>query len=257
MTSPPSDNGEADLKEASGYSVLQPYDVDPEPPLYWPLGPGDVFDGIELGHLAEPFTGLVMVVGHPCSIRAGMKLQNDIPVAPIEKRGLPTDKHPLPDRLFPLGKLVPPGATSQHMVNLSRTTTVPAADLVLSKRVATLSNAGIVALQQRVVSNAIRAKIPTGVIASHCRGPFIEVELWRDWREAFHNANADPDVHNDEFDQFMDSPSGFKSDDTGEDLSWRSALAEHETARGGADRALSVIRKDRLAVLSTSHVELG
>ena len=224
--------GEESWQEAEDYEVLEAHDIDDDPTQLRPIGPGDVFAGIELAHLAEPFRGHVMVVGHPCSLRRGTALQPDVPVAPVAPPGIPTRQHRLAERLLPVGKLIPPGADEHHVVHLTRTTTVPSDRLHIKARVATLSGTGIVALQQRVVGNQSRVKIPPGVIAAHIRGQLAELELWTDWREDLAEAGREVDDYDKAFDAFMSSTSSF------DELSWRDALGEHEHARARAVAAM-------------------
>lgn len=213
--------------------MLQADDIDVDPPMFQPLGPGDVFTQISLAHLSNPFLGPVIVVGHPCSLRRGIELLADIPVAPIVAPGIPTREHPRADRVFPVAKLLPPGSGTNMVVRLTSTTTVPAARLDVALRCASLNRTGVVALQQRVVGNQIRTRVPTGVIAAHCRGPLTELELWTDWREACVDAGRDHASLDVSFDSFMNSPSGFGG------LTWREAVAEHEHAAARAVSALA------------------
>jgi hypothetical protein len=214
--------------DADEYEVLADHDVDDDPPDYRPLGPGDVFDDIELAHLATPYRGPIIVVGHPCSLRRGLSLQDDIPIAPVAEPAIPTAQHPHADRVMPVRKLIPPGSNVNRVIHLTRTTTVPAWALSLDKRCAAMTNAGVVALQQSIVGNQTRVKIPPKLIAAHCRGPLTELELWTDWRECWLEQADDLDVCDERFDAFMRSPSGFDG------LSWREALGEHEQARARA-----------------------
>lgn len=222
--------------EADTYELLEEHDIDDEPPAYRPIGPGDVFLEIGLDHLADPVTGPVMVVGHPCSLRRGLTLQPDIPVAPIGPPGIPTAQQPHADRVLPVAKLLPPQSTTNQVVHLTRTTTVPADRLDIGRRCAALNRAGIVALQQRVVGNQTRVKIVPAVIAAHCRGPLTEIELWTDWRErAGMEAGMDA-----AFAGFMDGASGFGT------LSWRDALGAREDARARAVVAMTKLLDELL-----------
>jgi len=231
--------------ESEIYEVLKPYDVNNEPSIARPIGPGDVFADVELAHLAEPFRGYVMVVGHPCSLRRGLSLQDDIPVAPLQEPGIPTAQHPHADRVLPVGKLTPPGAERNQVVQLTRTTTMASERLDVAARCTTLSTAGVVALQQRVVGNQTRVKVPAPVITAHCRGPLTELELWTDWRERASEVCGDVSSWDGDFDAFMQSASGF------DDLSWRDALGVHEHARGRAVAAMEAA----LDVLETAHTQ--
>ncbi len=160
-----------------------------------------------------------MVVGHPCSLRRGLVLQADVPVAPLVEQGVPTRRHASTDRLLPVRKLLPPGSETHHVVDLTLATTIPADRLDMTQRCACLSNAGIVALQQRLVGNLVRVKVPPGVITKHCRGPLTELELWTDWRAEIVDAGLDAEARDEEFDEFMRQRSGFGT------LSWREAIA--------------------------------
>ena len=228
------------LTEVDEYEALRDQDVDDEPPTYRPIGPGDVFRGVTLDHLAAPFSGAVMVVGHPCSLRRGLVLQADLPVAPLVEQGVPTRRHASTDRLLPVRKLLPPGSETHHVVDLTLATTIPADRLDMAQRCACLSNAGIVALQQRVVGNLVRVKVPPGMITKHCRGPLTELELWKDWRAEIVDAGLDAESRDKEFDGFMRQRSGFGT------LSWREAIAEHEHARGSAVTAMENLLADLL-----------
>lgn len=225
----------AEIREVDAYELLKADDVDSDPPDFRPIGPGDVFPEIALNHLATPLQGPVIVVGHPCSLRRGLDLQDDLPVAPIVEPGIPTNQHPIAERVLPVAKLLPPGSDRNRVTQLTLTTTVPAAALDASRRCASLNRAGVVALQQRLVGNQTRIKVPGGVIAAHCRGPLAELELWTDWREACQDADEEPMARDTAFDDFMNSASGFGS------LSWREALGAHEHAQSRATAAMEAL----------------
>jgi hypothetical protein len=210
-----STSGES-FQEAETYEVLQDHDVDDAPPACRPIAPGDVFLEVSPTHLAEPVVGPVMVVGHPGSLRRGLELQADVPVAPIVEPSIPTARHAVADRLLPVRKLIPPVSQVNRVVQLTRTTTVPARQLAVEHRCAALNNAGIVALQQRVAGNQIRVRVPAGMIAAHCRGALTELELWTDWRVACVEAGRDAGTHDIEFDEFMRRDPGFRPNDVAE-----------------------------------------
>jgi hypothetical protein len=233
------DDDAADIREAETYELLKAEDVNSDPPIVRPVGPGDVFCDVPLDHLATPVCGPVIVVGHPCSLRRGLQLQEDVPVAPITEPGIPSDRHHIAERVLPVKKLLPPGSDKNRVIQLTLVTTVPSRDLEGCRRCASLNRAGIVALQQRLIGNQSRVKVPAGVIAKHCRGPLTELELWTDWREACVEDGEDATSMDHEFDEFMTSDSGFGS------LSWRDALGEHEHAQARVTAAMGT----RFAVL--------
>ncbi len=223
---------EADIREAETYELLKSEDIDSDPPSFRPVGSGDVFPDVSLDHLANPMRGPTIVVGHPCSLRRGMQLQEDLPVAPIVEPGIPSNQHALAERVLPVKKLLPPGSDKNRVIQLTLATTVPAVMLDPGERCASLNRAGVVALQQRLVGNQTRIKIPAGVIAAHCRGPLAEIELWTDWRETCIEANEDAESKDEAFNEFMESESGFAA------LSWRDALGEYEYAQARAAVAM-------------------
>ena len=173
-----------------------------------------------------------MVVGHPCSLRRGIALQPDIPVAPIAPPGIPTRQHHLAERLLPVREASPAGNRAEPRGPPNADNDCSSSRLGIESRVATLSAAGIVALQQRVVGNQSRVKIPPGVISAHVRGPLTELELWTDWREQLSDAGHEADDYDAAFDAFMTSASTFG------ELDWRSALGEREHARARAVPAM-------------------
>lgn len=222
----------ADIGEADTYELLKAEDIDSDPPRFRPIGPGDVFCDVPLDHLATPLRGPVVVIGHPCSIRRGLEIQDDLPVAPITEPGIPSSQHSVAERVLPVKKLLPPGSDKNRVIQLTLATTVPSAILDLAERCASLNRAGVVTLQQRLVGNQTRIKVPAGVIAAHCRGPLAELELWTDWREACIDADEESGWNDTAFDKFMESESGFGA------LSWREALGEHEHAQARATAAM-------------------
>lgn len=222
----------ADIEEAETYELLKAEDIDDDPRRFRPIGPGDVFCDVSLDHLATPLRVPVVVVGHPCSIRRGLEIQDDLPVAPIVEPGIPSSQHSLAERVLPVKKLLPPGSDKNRVIQLTLATTVPSAALDPATRCASLNRAGVVALQQRLVGNQTRIKVPAGVIAAHCRGPLAELELWTDWREACTDAGEEAGSKDAEFDEFLKSGSGFGA------LSWREALGEREHAQARATAAM-------------------
>jgi hypothetical protein len=225
----------ADIEEAEAYELLKAEDIDGDPPPFRPIGPGDVFCDVPLEHLATPFRGPVIVVGHPCSIRRGLEIQDDLPVAPLVEPGIPSIQHSLAERVLPVKKLLPPGSDKNRVIQLTLATTIPSAALDPAVRCASLNRAGVVALQQRLVGNQTRIKVPAGVIAAHCRGPLAELELWTDWREACVDAGEDAESKDTAFNEFMEAESGFEA------LSWREALGVHEHAQARATAAMEAL----------------
>lgn len=148
-----------------------------------PVCQGDIFEGIRLPGFDEGHHDLVMLVGHPCSLRLGHKLKPYLQAAairahqlvPIEEWGTSHLKtFPLPG--LELG-LKHPAAF------LSESGTVKPEQLALDKRVAALSHRGILLLQQRIVWTSAHAVIELETLKDYNAPVLAELELLEFWNE--------------------------------------------------------------------------
>lgn len=151
-------------------------DVEP----YRPFLQGDVFRGI-----AIPGVGLdhdaAMVITHPCSMRRGPELLPRIQMIPvIAYEKVPFDKWPLGHiRVFPLPNLESNGR--HFAASFLETGMVSSTDLVPGRRIAMLTEKGLLLLQQRYVHYLTRAVMQLASLQAVCEHVLIEAELHEDW----------------------------------------------------------------------------
>lgn len=153
-------------------------DIDP----YRPVCQGDVFADVAIPGRDTP--GLAMVISHPCAMRAGPRVRERVTIAPVsEHRAIAlTDWASGHLRVMPLPALREDGQA--YAANLEEPATVDSARLVLEQRIASLSDQGIVLLQQRYIHNHSRAAIPLEVLYKASAHVLEELELHESWNIA-------------------------------------------------------------------------
>ncbi|NRQ36619.1 hypothetical protein HII36_33005 [Nonomuraea sp. NN258] len=179
------------------------------PPLSRPLMQGDVFQDVALPDFDEP-PAMIQVVAHPCSMRRGTILRSRMGVAPLNLQdgriGKTIWKKNL--RVMPLPELLGPGKLN-YLVDLTERTSVKSERLDLTKRVATLSNDGILLLQQRVIMNDTRLLVPLDRLYEVNRHVLTETELQEDWADTALEGVSEGDIAsalvkaNEEFDEWL------------------------------------------------------
>lgn len=158
-------------------------------PVTVPLMQGDVFDGIVVpGLSADPIT--VQVLLHPCSMRNGATLRYRIAVAPVGVLpGGYSSKAAAAQRLWAtkhVNRMLLPelrGDTTAYAADFLDTAPVAVSDLVLGQRIATLSNAGVVLLQQRMVYSFTRTHPLKQDFELALEPIFTELEMQESWVE--------------------------------------------------------------------------
>ncbi len=181
----------------------------PEVEAFRPVVTGDIFrDIIVPGVGNEP--RVAMVLAHPCSMRAGAHLKSHVQMAVVD-RGNPiavdgwTGNYgamPLPD-LDQVGDL-----TSRAMFELAGR--VPTDVLHPSRRIACLSQVGILLLLQRLTFHMTRYALPLEALHASIDYVLVEVELLEDWmRERLAIDGSDAELaqrireHEQEFDRLL------------------------------------------------------
>jgi hypothetical protein len=158
-----------------------------------PVLTGDVFEGVELD--LEDHGGLVMVVAHPCSMRANLgRLRPRVVVAPIRRhQHLPFRSWPGRDfDFFPLPQLL--GDTDDpRATNLRELSTARSETLATEHRVAALCNRGIHLLHQRLVHSLSRVVVGLDVLEEHSGHVLLEAELEEEWVEELAGEDAGPE----------------------------------------------------------------
>jgi hypothetical protein len=145
-----------------------------------PLLQGDVFAGVVI-----PGVGIehesALVATHPCTMRKGAVLVERVkalPVTPYQELDLDqwANSH---YRVFPLPDLIGGG----HYAARFEIGMVQTADLTLDRRVATLSDRGMVMFQQRQIFADTRAVLTLARLQEVSAAVLAEAELLEEWNE--------------------------------------------------------------------------
>jgi hypothetical protein len=148
-----------------------------------PLMQGDVFRDVAIAGLRDvPGSEHVMIVAHPCSMRAGAQLVPHIQVVPVVAHpSVPFEKWA--DgfvRVMPLPDLIDDGGYAARLTLFGM---VDAAELTLERRVACLSARGVLLLQQRFVYSLTRTVVKLATLERAVSGALEEAELLEEWQE--------------------------------------------------------------------------
>lgn len=178
-----------------------------------PVMPGDVFAGVGLPGL-EPHEFLV-VITHPCSMRgkhgALVPRLQAVVVRPHQKVAAGQWANGFL-RVMPLPGLVP-GSDAFYAAYLNEIGTVKSEELDLANRRASLSDLGVLLLQQRFIANLARVSVKRSTLEAESAHVFAEAELLEEWLTelAKRRSEAGEDLHAalaDEsrcFDEFLSS----------------------------------------------------
>lgn len=156
---------------------LERGDVSPHRPVLQ----GDVFRGIVIPGVGLEHD-LIAVAMHPCTMRRGPHLVDRIKAHPVtayenvdlEKWG---DSH---FRVYPLPEL---RGGQNCAVRFDEVGMIPASELRRERRVATLSDRGILLFQQRQVFADTRAAISIETLGMASAAVLAEAELLEEWNE--------------------------------------------------------------------------
>lgn len=159
-----------------------------------PLFQGDILNGIIMPGLSDE-AGLVMIISHPCSMRAGAALKPYVTVAAVKprKNAIPARKWanshysvlPLPE----LGESI--ASTDFFYVDFNLVASIRSETIDLKARIACLSEYGVQLLQQRHVFHLTRVRVDLSIIRQQLAPTFAEVELGQDWIEAAVDVDVD------------------------------------------------------------------
>lgn len=144
-----------------------------------PLLQGDVFADVQVPGLSEaPLT--VQIVTHPCSMRRGTDLNDRIQVVPVEayQRVNNWAGHV---RVMPLPDLHEDGG--HHAAKFVDLSAAAAGELSVDKRIASLSQRGILVLQQRLVMHSTRVEMPVAIFREQSAPVLAEAEMQEIWTE--------------------------------------------------------------------------
>jgi hypothetical protein len=188
---------------------------------YRPLLQGDVFSevfipGVEIVH------EFAVVASHPCSMRRGAVLRERLQLLPVTTYPhVPLDDWPVGHfRVFPLPSLDPARSGHHFAAIYEEVGMVRSSELTPHRRVATLTERGILLFQQRQIFNGSRADISLSTLAKASAAVLAEAELLEDWNAALAAARCEAgedllDVLPDEaaaFDAFLSAPASAGSE---------------------------------------------
>jgi hypothetical protein len=178
-------------------------DVSPHRPVL----PGDVFSDVEIGGLG--LQDLIIVMSHPCTMRAGARLKPRLQAAQIrrDQQAVALDEWAEGHfRIMPL-----PGLESDanhYSAVLSEIGLIQSPDLYLERRKACLSDLGIYLLQQRQIFCQTRAKVGLDTLADASQHVLEEADLLEEWSEALASGESEDALIAvaEEFDLFLKEP---------------------------------------------------
>lgn len=176
-------------------------DFDPEALRFNAVMTGDVFKDVAV--LSEPALLTVMVSGHPCTIRgaSGQLRPRVACVRIIEHQTVPYRAWPTGyGNVFPISRAVGLGDVA---ADLQEWITVDSDELRRDDRRLTLTERGVVALQQRIVHSLTRVAVDPVSIEQASHHVLREAELERDWVEELDGTKTMEELIAD-FSAFMD-----------------------------------------------------
>jgi hypothetical protein len=151
---------------------------------------GDVFEA-HIKSLDEPHE-LVMVVSHPCSMRAGAHLRPLIQVAPVtvkQPSSLSAGQWRGSYKLMLLPDLRRDGKT--YVATFELSSPFKTSDLDLARRTAILSEYGILIFYQRHVRHLTRLDLGIRDLEPVTRAVFTELALQDDWNQSLARARVE------------------------------------------------------------------
>jgi hypothetical protein len=182
---------------------------------YRPVLQGDVFGSIGIPGVETPH-GHVMIVGHPCSLRAGPVLKPRLQMIPVVPHdGLPferwADGH---YGVFPLPNLELDGR--HYAASFEETGMVSRDELTVGRRVACLTEPGILWFQQRYVHYLTRVAVQPIQLGEVSAPVLVEAELLEEWNCEFVKGRTEAGEDLDDalreeaaaFDEFIRSSAG-------------------------------------------------
>lgn len=146
-----------------------------------PLFTGDVFVGVSLVGESSPKN--VIILQHPCAIRAGVALLPKLLVAEVNPSGKlhPSQWAGGSYKQLPLAELQQGGKPADFAAFFIKHHLVTPAELDAADRVACLSQRGVNLLMQRWVNHNSRVVVPTQMYQEVSAPQFEEADMMEDW----------------------------------------------------------------------------
>jgi hypothetical protein len=186
---------ELDLPE----SIDALYEERGQVPLALPMMQGNVFIDVACACFDNQ-ASMVMIMSHPCSMRKGAVLRERLIVALVTSSEVAVASKVVKEfhwkrnvNVMPLPDLVPGGG--DYVVDFREMATISSNLLLLERRIAALSETGVLLLQQRHICSATRLYVDLSALHDLNRHITTEMELQRDWVEAASGSSADAAKH--------------------------------------------------------------
>jgi hypothetical protein len=154
---------------------------------------GDIFADVPLPGFSES-PHYAQIVMHPCNMRRGAVLRDRLTVIPVQEYSMRSSDWTKRFRIMPLPEMH--GETSpNYMGDMTEFLTVDSSNLTPEKRAATLSDEGVLILQQRMVFTQTRLLLSLDNFHHQMAPTFIELELQEEWvEEALIHSAPDDDA---------------------------------------------------------------
>lgn len=149
--------------------------------MYRPVFSGDVFFNVPLAGDQAPKN--LIILQHPCAIRAGVKLLPKLLVAEVNPSGQlkPSLWPGTSFKQLPLAELRPAGKPVDFAAFFIKQHIVTPEELNAATRVACLSQRGVNLLMQRWVHHNSRVVVPTQMYHEVSAPQFEEADMIEDW----------------------------------------------------------------------------
>lgn len=147
---------------------------------YRPIVTGDLFEGVAIPG-SDSEAGLAMVLAHPCSMRRGAHLRSHVQMAPV-RAGAPITLERWDGNfgVMPLPGLRTTGDLRDRAI-FEEACRVPTSILRSERRVACLSESGILLLLQRMTFNMTRVAVDLDTLLQSIDYVLEEVDLLEEW----------------------------------------------------------------------------
>lgn len=222
-----------------------------------PIMTGDVFTGVEIPGVDDTDDNLAMITTHPCSMRGRHgRLKRRVSMARVQEEApfsLASWPTMFPKRM-PLPELKGEGEPTFYLADLEEVGRVATEDLAYGRRMACLSDYGLLLMLQRLVFAYTREIVDTPTLMKTTKHVLEEADLLEEWNERVISSVPTPEanlmerlrVEGGEFDRLL---SESISDDAGRTYTLRDDLRD-PPRRPSVRRAVHNAIKDRIDQLT-------
>lgn len=181
-------------------------------PLTVPYRQGDVFQGVPLPGFDAPEGGhTVMLFMHPCTMRSGPSLQDWVSVIRVRKFGKGSRKDADRWEEGNFSEIPLRGLESNRAIfvaDMGAIFTVASSQIPRTRRIASLTDSGMLAVQHRLIYHLTRLSIPYTELRQANRGLLAELEMQHGWVALAVPSSGVPDLEQiqaaeEEFDVFL------------------------------------------------------